>query len=94
MRDPTSPFHTLRGIDGRNVRRQARGFLKRLAKVVAEEWEKPYPTVTGFINARMSIALVRGTNRYIRGSRIPVSNMSNRFRWEEGARLGLLKSDN
>jgi len=40
----------------------------------------------------MSIALVRGTNPCIRGSRIPVSNMSNRFRWEEGVGLGLLKS--
>jgi len=32
--------------------------LKRLAKLLAEEWEKPYPTVKGFIDARMSIALV------------------------------------
>ena len=59
----------------------------------AEEEDKPYPTVSGFINARMSIALVRATNRYIRGSTIPVSDMLNRFRWEEGANLGLLKSD-
>jgi len=62
--------------------------------LLAEEWEKPYPTVRDVINARMSIALVRATNRCIRGSRIPVSNMSNRFRWEGGAGLGLLKSDN
>jgi len=51
---------------------EARVFLKRLAKLLAEEWKKPYPTVRGFINARMSIALVRTTNRCIRGSRIPV----------------------
>jgi len=70
-------------------------FLKRLAKLLAEEWEKPYSTVRGFINALYtSIALDRGTNRCIRGSRIPPSNMSNRFRWEGGAALGLLKSDN
>ena len=43
---------------------------------------------------RMNIALVRATNRCIRGSRTPASNMSNRFRWEGGAGLGLLKSDN
>jgi len=49
---------------------EARAFLKRLAKLLAEEWEKPYSTVRGFINARMSIALVRATNRCIRGSRI------------------------
>jgi len=69
---------------------EARAFLKRLAKLLAEEWEKPYSTVRGFINARMSIALVRARNRCIRGSRIP----ANRFRWEGGAGLGLLKSDN
>jgi len=46
------------------------------------------------LNARMSIALVRATNRCIKGSRIPASNMSNRFRWEGGAVLELLKSDN
>jgi len=73
---------------------EARAFLKRFAKLFAEKWEKPYPTVRGFINARMSIALVRATNRCIRGSRIPAINMSNRFRWEGGAGLGLLKSDN
>jgi len=66
---------------------EARAYLKRLAKLLAEEWEKLYPTVRGFINARMSIALVRATNRCIRGSRIPVSHMSNRFRWEGGAGL-------
>jgi len=73
---------------------EALAFLKRLAKLLAEEWEKPYSIVRGFINARMSFALVRATNRYITGSRIPASNKSNRFRWEGGAGLGLLKSDN
>jgi len=66
-------------------------FTTCIAKLLAEEWEKPYPTVRGFINARMSIAPVRATNRCIRGSRIPVSNMSNSFRWEGGAGFGLLK---
>ncbi len=48
----------------------------------------------GFVNARMSIALARATNRCIRGSRTPASNISNRFRFEGGAGLGLLKSVN
>jgi len=54
---------------------EARAFLKRLVKILAEEWEKPYSTLRGFINAQMSIALVRATNRCIRGSRVPASNM-------------------
>ena len=53
---------------------------KKLATLLAEEWEKPKLTVRGFINARMSIDLVRGTNRCMKGSRISTSNMSNRFR--------------
>jgi len=70
---------------------EVRAFLKRLAKLLAKEWKKPYSVVMGFISARMSIALVRATNRCIRGSRTPVSNMSNRFRCG-GAGLGFLKS--
>ena len=58
---------------------EARAFLKRLAKLLAGEWEKPYSTVRGFINARMSIARVRAMNRCMRGSRISASNMSSRF---------------
>ena len=46
---------------------EARAFLKRLAKLLAEKWEKPYSIVMGFINARM-------TNRCIRGFRTPASN--------------------
>ncbi len=45
---------------------QARTFLKRLAKLLAEEWEKPYSIVRDFIYARMSVALVIAANRYIR----------------------------
>ena len=50
---------------------EARAFLKRLAKLLPEEWDRPYPTVRDLINARMSIALVGTTNRRIRCSRIP-----------------------
>ena len=54
---------------------------------------KFYPTLRGFINARMSIALVVATNRCIRGSRISASRMSNRFGCEVGAGLRLLNID-
>ena len=47
---------------------EAQEFLKRLAKLLAEEWDKPYPTARDFLSARISIALVRATNRCIRGS--------------------------
>ena len=50
---------------------EARAFLKRLAKLPAEESKKLYSVVMDLINARMSIALVRATNRCIRGSTTP-----------------------
>jgi len=56
---------------------EARAFLKRLAKLLSEEWEKPDSIVRGFINARMSIALVRATNRCIRGSRTPEQHVES-----------------
>jgi len=73
---------------------KVKAFPTRLAKLLAEEFDKPHSTVRDFINTRMSITLVRATNRCVRRSRIPVSYMLNRFRWEDGASLGLLKSEN
>ena len=56
---------------------EARAFLKRLGKLLAEEWEKLYPKKGGLMNARMIIVPVRATNRCIKGSRIPVRYMPN-----------------
>jgi len=66
---------------------EAKAFLKRLAKLLTVEWDKSYLTVRGLINARMSFALVQATKSMHQ-------SMSNRFRWEGGAGLGLLKSEN
>lgn len=44
-----------------------------------------------FINARIRINLVRAMNRCIRGSSVPTMDRTNRFRWEGGAGLGLVK---
>jgi len=72
---------------------EARAFLKRLGKLLAEEWEKLYPKERGLINVRMIIAPVRATNGCIKASRIPARYMPNRFRWGGGAGPGLLKSN-
>ena len=45
-----------------------------------------YCEVCGYVNARMSIAIVRATHFYLRGSRIPTSKMCNRLpQWEDKA---------
>jgi hypothetical protein len=74
------------------------GLLGKEAKILlrksilAEKWEKPHSEVCGFVNARMSIAIVRATHLYIRGSRVPTGKMCNRFpQWEDKAGLGLFR---
>jgi hypothetical protein len=60
--------------------------------LLAEKWEKPYSEICGYVNAWMSIAMVRATNLYLRGSRIPTSRISNRRpQWEDKACLGLFQ---
>jgi hypothetical protein len=73
--------------------REAAELLKRLSLRLAEKWERPYSVVRGFVNARMSIAIVRATHLCLRGSRVPLSQISRRPLWEDRAGLGLFKSD-
>jgi hypothetical protein len=57
--------------------------MRKLSDRLADKWRKPYSVVSGYVNARMSIAIVRATRRYLRGSRVPNSRMSNRrLQWE------------
>jgi hypothetical protein len=55
--------------------KEAKTLLKKLAAqlALALKSEKPYSEVCGFVNAQMSIVIVRATHRCLRGSRIPVS---------------------
>jgi hypothetical protein len=56
-------------------------------------WEKPYAVVRGYVNARMSITIVRAAHICLRGSRVPTSTMSNRRpQWEDKAGLSLFHS--
>jgi hypothetical protein len=50
--------------------------LKKLSYLLAKKWEKPYIEVCGYVNARMSIALVRATYLRLHGSHILTSKMS------------------
>ena len=40
---------------------------EKLSIRLAEKWEKPYSEVCGFVNAHMSIAIVRATHLCLRG---------------------------
>jgi hypothetical protein len=66
---------------------------KELSTLLAEKWKKPYSEICGYVNARMSIAMVRATHLCVRGSRILTSQMSNhRPQWEDKAGLGLFQT--
>ena len=62
-----SPF--VLSVDGQ-MGREARVFMKRVAEKLAIKWQRSYSEVMGWVQARMSFAILRATNRCIRGSRV------------------------
>jgi hypothetical protein len=70
----------------------ANNLLKKLSALLAEKWEKPYSEVCGYVNAQMSIAVVRSTHICLHGSLILTSKMSKRLpKWEDKAGLSLFR---
>jgi hypothetical protein len=66
--------------------KEAKIVLKSLALMLTEKWGKPYSEVCGYVNAGMSIAIVRATHLCVRGWCIPTSKMSKRLpQWEDQA---------
>jgi hypothetical protein len=57
------------------IGREAGELLKRLSLRLADKWERPYSIVRGFVNAQMSIAIVRATHLCLQGSRVPLSQI-------------------
>ena len=58
------------------IGKEAKTLLKKLSTLLAEKWGKSYAEVCGYVNARMSIAIVRATHLCLRGSRVSSSHMS------------------
>jgi hypothetical protein len=74
------------------IGKEAKALLQRLSSLLAEKWEKPYSVVCGYVNARVSIAIVRATHLCLRGSRVPFSHFSSRRpQWEDKAGLSLFR---
>jgi hypothetical protein len=75
---------------------EAKTVMRKLSKKLAGKWRKPNSEVrlgSGYAsNARMSIAIVRATHRYLRGSRVPTSRVgARRPQWEDQAGLSLFR---
>ena len=72
------------------IGKEAKLPLKKLSALLAVKWGKPYSEVCGYVNARMSIAIVRASHLCLRGSRVPTSRMSNRRPlWDDSAGVSL-----
>ena len=71
---------------------EAKAVNKRLARLLADKWRAPYSATCGYVNARVSIAIVRAVHRCIRGSRVPFRHVSTKLAaWDDGAGLGLFE---
>ena len=65
---------------------------QRRTVMLAEKWQRPYAEVCGYVNAQMSIAIIRATHLCIRGSRVPANLISNRRPlWDDKAGVGLFQ---
>ena len=72
--------------------REAKIVLQHLSQKIADKSGVSYSVVQGQqVTARISIAIARTTNRSLRGSRVPTSQMSSRWlpRWDGWAGLAL-----
>ena len=73
--------------------KEAKAYNKRIAALLAEKWHSPYSVTCGYVNARMSVAILRATHLCIRGSRVPFRHASTkRSQWDDGAGLNLLRA--
>jgi hypothetical protein len=63
---------------------------KRLARLLADKWKRPYSQVAGMVRSRLSIALARASSRCLRESREP-SIRNPAIGWVEGAGLRLFR---
>ena len=51
--------------------KEAKNFVARLVDRLAGKWMSPYSQVMAYVRGRISMAILRGTSRRIRGTRTP-----------------------
>eukprot|EP00978_Attheya_sp_CCMP212_P025469 scaffold81964_cov29-Attheya_sp.AAC.1 len=71
-----TPF--VSSTDG-SIGKEGHNFAKILAGLLLDKWRCPYSQVCDYVNARLSIALVRATHRCLKGSRVPAPLISVKY---------------
>ena len=66
--------------------KEADALMKRLAKLLADKWQRPYSQVCGWIKSRLAIAICRAVHLCLYGSRV---TEHRRPIFEDGAGLTL-----
>ena len=93
LRKNFSPFVT--STDGM-IAKEAKAVLKNISVRLAEKWDIDYAQVRGYVNAKISIAIVRAAHRCLRCSRIPSTRITRTTLgekpWDDGAGMGLFTS--
>ena len=79
-----SPFVV--SVDG-YMGKEAKTVLSRVADKLASSWGKSYAVVMGWVQARMSFAILRATNLCVRGSR---TKWRSGIGMDDGAGLGII----
>ena len=65
--------------------REASALNKRIALFLARKWDTHYSVTCGYVNARMSVAILRASHLCIRGSRVPFRHTSTKItQWDDG----------
>jgi hypothetical protein len=78
-------------VDGL-VGNDAMTVIKTLTEDQAQNTDKLYSHLCGFLWARLSIVIVRASHMCLQGYRVPISHMSTRGpQWDDVACIGLLK---
>ena len=68
------------------IHREGQHFLRRLSARLASKWEMSYSRAMGFVNMRLSLAILRASVHCLRGARRKFFSLSN----DSGAAIALL----
>ena len=73
--------------------KEAKSLNKRLALLLARNWDTHYSVMCGYVNTHMSVKILLASNLCIQGSRVPFRHASTKItRWDNGVRLKLLRT--
>ena len=59
--------------------KEAKAYNKRIATLLTKKWQSLYSVTCGYINARMSVAILQVSHLYIRRSQVPFGHVASKL---------------